>query len=351
LLVEIESIPNGERRLFGARLFIDATDSYSPIARQLNENQTITHVCPTVGTVARGFVKGTDPDQVDFTVGEILVSKEDAKDHRQLIWDGFGGKAQSDEFTTHLFFYDVVSSPANKSLLALFERYFESLPEYKRQGTQWRVVRPVFGYIPSLHSQRWINQRTTATDRVMLIGEALGLLSPVTLGGVGQYLRNLHRSTHLTSLALNADLLDANALSEVSSYEPRMASMTNFAEFIRPTSSKEPPAVNETLNAIMAALHSLDLRVRHDLFQDKLTLGLLKNLFARTARLYPRIFRRVREHLGARGTFWCLASVAEAILRERRGVKMQEFEKNNKEAVREFTRYINFYKNRQNKHE
>jgi hypothetical protein len=69
----------------------------------------------------------------------------------------------------------------------------------------------------------------------------------------------------------------------------------------------------------MAALHDLDVRVRRELFQDRMSFSALRSLLSRTAKLYPRIFqRRVREHLGARGTFWWLASIAEAAFSERR---------------------------------
>ncbi|HEV7905865.1 MAG TPA: hypothetical protein VGO96_18645, partial [Pyrinomonadaceae bacterium] len=77
--------------------------------------------------------------------------------------------------------------------------------------------------------------------------------------------------------------------------------------------------VNETLNAVMAALHGLDVRVRRELFQDRMSFSAFKSLLSRTAKLYPRIFqRRVREHLGVRGTFWWLAGIAEAAFSERR---------------------------------
>jgi hypothetical protein len=76
-------------------------------------------------------VRGVEPDQVDFNASEILVSKDDVRDHRQLIWEGFAGNRARDEYSTYLFFYDAVDSPADKSLLALFERYFEQLPLYK----------------------------------------------------------------------------------------------------------------------------------------------------------------------------------------------------------------------------
>ncbi|MBA2340252.1 MAG: hypothetical protein H0V88_07640, partial [Pyrinomonadaceae bacterium] len=43
-----------------------------------------------------------------------------------------------------------------------------------------------------------------------------------------------------------------------------------------------------------------------------------KELLSRTARLYPRIFQRLREHLGARGTLWWLAGIGEAVWHDRR---------------------------------
>ena len=346
--VEVEETRTGRRKLFRARLLVDATGANSPISRQLNDGHALTHVCPTVGTLARGFVRGEEPDQVDFSVGEILVSNEDAQDHRQLIWEGFAGNRLRDEYTTYLFFYDAVNSPADKSLLALFERYFEALPRYKRAGTRWRVMKPVFGYIPSFHQHGWGNRKRTAENRVMLIGDSAGLSSPLTFCGFGSHVRNLQRLTHLTELALAADMLDAAALSEVNAYEPRVAQMSSFAEFLRPTAKSEPAAVNETLNAVMAALHSLDERVRRELFQDRMSFNALRNLLSQTARLYPRIFTRVREHLGARGTFWWLTNIAAAAFSERRGARsLKATAEPGPDAAQEFAHHVRLYKNGQ----
>jgi lycopene cyclase CruA len=348
VLVEVEDTRTGKRSLFKARLFVDATDENSPVSRQLNDARSMTHICPTVGTVARGFARGNEPDQVDFTVGEILVSREDARDHRQLIWKGFAGSPLRDEFTTHLFFYDAVDSPADKSLLALFERYFEQLPGYKRTGAQWRVIKPVFGYAPAFQRRglREGRRRSTAEDRVLLVGEACGQSSPLTFNGFGSHVRNLQSQTHLTELALKADLLDASSLSEINSREPRVAELASFAEFLRPTPKSAPSTVNETLNAVMAALHSLDEPVRRELFQDRMSFGALKRLLSRTAKLYPRIFQRVREHLGARGTFWWLTSIAAAAFSERSKSRLSlKDEHQTEEAAREFARHLRLYKN------
>jgi lycopene cyclase CruA len=351
-VVEAEETRTGKRRLFATRLFVDSMGTNSPVARQLNGGRAATHVSPTVGTVARGFARGDEPDKVDFHVGEILVSNEDAHDHRQLIWEGFAGSPRRDEYTTYLFFYDAVDSPADKSLLALFERYFESLPNYKRTGAQWRVLKPVFGYIPGFHHHGLVGRRRRAADdRVMLVGDATGLSTPLTFCSFGSHVRHLQRLTHLTDLALKADMLDAASLSEINTHSPRVTQVTSLAEFLRPTPKSAPSAVNETLNAVMAALHSLDERVRCELFQDRMTFGALRNLLSRTIQLYPRILQRVREHLGARGTLWWLANVAEVLLHERRGARsaaaalQPENSDPEENAAREFERHLAIYKN------
>jgi lycopene cyclase CruA len=346
--VEVEEARTRRRRLFAARLFIDATGAESQVARQLNSHRSITHVCPTVGTVARGFVRGEEPEKVDFRVGEILVSTEDASDHRQLIWEGFAGNPQRDEYTTCLFFFDAVDSPADKSLLALFERYFETVARYKRTGAQWRVKRPVFGFLPSSQQHGLTAQRVTAAARVMLVGDAAGVVASPLAFGFGSFVRNLKRLTHLTDLALKADLLDEASLAQINAGEPRVAQISSLAEFLRPTPRSAPFTVNETLNAVMAALHDLDEGVRREMFQDRMTWTTLKNLFSRTAKLYPRIFQRMREHLGARGTFWWLAQIAGVVLQERRDAQAGALPENltlAEEPAEEFARQARLYKN------
>ncbi|MCA1630088.1 MAG: hypothetical protein LC785_13050, partial [Acidobacteria bacterium] len=117
-----------------------------------------------------------------------------------------------------------------------------------------------------------------------------------------------------------SDALDAHSLASVACAEPRASHASHLAEFLRPgaRAAREPATVNETLNAVAAALHDLDESVRRELFRDQLSFGALRSLVSRTVRLYPRILQRVREHFGARGTFLWLAHAADAALRERR---------------------------------
>jgi lycopene cyclase CruA len=347
--VEVEETRTGRRKLFGARLFVDATGASSPVARQLNDGRAMTHVRPTVGTIARGFVRGTEPDRADFGVGEILVSREDARDHRQLLWGGFGGNARRDEYQTSLFFYDAVKTPADKSLLSLFEKYFEALPAYKRTGAQWRVVQPVFGFAPGFHTRVRRSEAGRSTEnRVLLIGDAAVASASRSFCGFGAQARSLRRVTHLVELALKANLLDASSLAEINNSQPRVAPLANLSELMRPAPRSAPPVVNETMNALMSALHDLDERVRREFFQDRMSLGAFKNLLTRTFKLYPRIFQHAREQMGTRGTFWWLAGIAESMLHERRRGRARTpmaRATDEEDAIENFSRAVAFYQN------
>lgn len=318
VLIECEDLGNGRRKLFAAKLFVDATGTNSPVSRQINDGRSITHVCPTVGTVARGFERGTDEKSVDFSVGEILVSTEDSAENRQLIWEGFAGNPRKDEYTTYLFFYDSVDSPADKSLFGLFENYFEKLPDYKTKNGAWRVVKPVFGYIPSVHHKGWKNVKKTSADRVLLVGDAAGLSSPLTFCGFGSHVRNLQKLTLATENALRENAFDEDSLSKINAYEPRVVQMSSLAEFMRPAQSSKSSTVNETMNAVMSALSELDSSISRELFQDRIGFDSFKKVLAKTALIHPKVFKLMFEHLGAKGAFWWIAKIAENAFDEKR---------------------------------
>ncbi|HEX8289362.1 MAG TPA: hypothetical protein VF556_15280 [Pyrinomonadaceae bacterium] len=318
VIIECEDAVTGKKRLFSAKLFVDATGTNSVVSRQINAGKSITHVCPTVGTVARGFKRGDSAKEVDFGVGEILVSTEDASDHRQLIWEGFAGNPSKDEYTTYLFFYDSIESKADKSLFRLFEEYFEKLPDYKTKNGAWRVVKPVFGYIPSVHHHGWNNVKKTAIDRVLLIGDAAGLSSPLTFCGFGSHVRNLRKLTDLTEISLNENQLTENFLAKINSYEPRVAQMSSLAEFMRPMPNSKSSVVNETMNAVMAALRSSDAEISREMFQDRISFASFRRVLLKTARIHPKVFKLMFEHLGLKGAFWWISNIAEAAVHERK---------------------------------
>src|SRR3989442_221236 len=68
---------DGQKHSYAAQLLIDGMGSTSPIACQLNCGRPFSLVCPTVGTVARGYKQGETAGAIDPAIGEILVTTED----------------------------------------------------------------------------------------------------------------------------------------------------------------------------------------------------------------------------------------------------------------------------------
>ncbi len=328
VVIECENSADGKKRFFSAKLFVDATGTNSKVSRQINGGRSITHICPTVGTVAAGFVRGKGEKEVDFSVGEILVSTQDISENRQLMWEGFAGNPEKDEYTTYLFFYDSVESESNKSLFDLFENYFEKLPEYKTKSKNWKIVKPVYGYIPSVHHQGWNSVKKTAADRILLVGDAAGLSSPLTFCGFGSHVRNLKKLTDAVENALCENAFDEKTLVNINAYEPNVAQMSSLAEFMRPMPNSKPFVVNETMNAVMKALSELDSEISREMFQDRIPFASFKKILAKTAKIHPKVFKLMFDHLGTKGAFWWIANIAEA------GVNEWKKEKNGKSRKR-----------------
>ena len=146
---------SGQKRSFAARLLIDGMGSTSPIACQLNCGWPFSLVCPTVGTVARGYKQGNIPGAIDPEVGEVLVTTEDAHNGRQLIWEAFPGAG--DQVAIYLFHYAGVGTSVD--LLELFDRFFEQLPSYKDTS----VEKPKHQKNSSTPSDRLLVGRILAT--------------------------------------------------------------------------------------------------------------------------------------------------------------------------------------------
>ncbi len=88
---------------------------------------------------------------------------------------------------------------------------------------------------------------------------------------------------------------------------------------MRPTEKGKSSAVNETMNAVMSALSSLDTCISQELFQDGISFGSFKKILAKTAKIHPQVFKKMFEHLGAKGAFWWIANISEAAWREKSG--------------------------------
>lgn len=248
--IEASDRRSGQTLTVTGRLLVDAMGTASPIAWQLNQGRPFNSVCPTVGAI----VSGMDPQVWDSIYGDVLYSHGDISRGRQLIWELFPGAGN--ELTIYLFHYHQINPQNPGSLLEMYEDFFAILPEYRRcdlDELTW--IKPTFGYIPGYFSHR-SGDRSVAFDRLVAIGDAASLQSPLVFTGFGSLVRNLPRLTDLLATALKHDLLTAQHLNKIRAYQSNTAVTWLFSRgMMVPMGKSLPPnRINAMLNTFFGIL-------------------------------------------------------------------------------------------------
>ncbi|MEO0535252.1 MAG: flavin-dependent dehydrogenase [Cyanobacteria bacterium P01_A01_bin.123] len=262
-----ESNRQTQHRIQG-RLLVDAMGTASPIAWQLNGGRAFDSVCPTVGACISG---GIAPEVWNSDYGDVLFSHGDISRGRQLIWELFPGR--DNELTVYLFHYHQVNPENPGSLLEMYEDFFHILPEYRRcdlDKLTWR--KPTFGYIPGHFSTR-AEERTVAFDRLVAIGDAASLQSPLVFTGFGSLVRNLPRLTELLDTALRYDLLRDRHLNQIRAFQSNIAVTWLFSRgMMVPTHEFIPPQrINSMLNTFFGVLGQQSPDVANRFIKDRAT--------------------------------------------------------------------------------
>ncbi|MEB3340827.1 flavin-dependent dehydrogenase [Okeania sp.] len=284
VVVYTQNLSTKTEQIFSGRLLIDAMGTASPIAWQLNGKRAFDSVCPTVGAVIDG---GFEPGVWDSNYGDVLNSHGDISRGRQLIWELFPGK--DNELTIYLFHYHQVHPENPGSLLEMYEDFFTILPEYRRCDLDKLVwKKPTFGYIPGHFSIKG-SDRQVAFDRLVCIGDAASLQSPLVFTGFGSLVRNLPRLTELLDTALKYDLLSANNLNKIRAYQSNIAITWLFSKgMMVPTGKFLPPQkINSILNTFFGLLADSPPEVADTFIKDRADWWTFTKLALKAARINP----------------------------------------------------------------
>ena len=210
----------GAPRSLHARIVVDAMGHRSPIALQQRAGQRPDGVCVQVGSCARGpWVSQWDKKGDFFVTADHARRRKDAR--VQYFWQAFPSSGSASERSTYLFSY-FRPSQGNPSLIDVMEDYWRALPDYQKIGgglEQVDVERIVFGWFPTYKSNSPLAPRF---DRVLSVGDASAVQSPISFGGFCAMLRHLPRYTRGLDLALNQDRLSARDLSLLAPYFPNL---------------------------------------------------------------------------------------------------------------------------------
>ncbi|GBF81708.1 lycopene cyclase CruA [Aphanothece sacrum FPU1] len=294
--LDLVNLDTGEPKQVRGRLLMDAMGTTSPIAWQLNGKQTFNSVCPTVGAI----IEGLSSEVWDAKYGDVLNSHGDISRGRQLIWELFPG--EGNELTFYLFHYHEVHPDNPGSLLEMYEDFFTILPEYRRcdvENLVWK--KPTFGYIPG-HFTMGKRDRLVAFDRLLAIGDAASLQSPLIFTGFGSLVRNLGKLTRLLDKALKNDNLTAENLNKIRAYQSNVAVTWLFSKgMMVPTGKVLPPQrINEMLNTFFGLLADSPPEVSDTFIKDKTTWLMFTRLALKAARKNPILLLWIWEMAGSK---------------------------------------------------
>jgi lycopene cyclase CruA len=305
VLVKVKHLPSQVEQEISGRLLVDAMGTASPIAWQLNGGRAFDSVCPTVGAVIE---KGFAPGVWDSQYGDVLYSHGDISRGRQLIWELFPG--EDEELTIYLFHYHEVNPENPGSLLEMYEDFFTILPEYRRCDMDELVwKKPTFGYIPG-HFSMGSSDRTVAFDRLIAIGDAASLQSPLVFTGFGSLVRNLERLTKLLDTALKHNLLRFSHLNQIRAYQSNVAVTWLFSKgMMVPTGKFIPPQrINSMLNTFFGLLADEPPEVADNFIKDKCDWFTFNHLALKAARKNPALLLWIWELAGAKDLVRWLAN-------------------------------------------
>ncbi|CAN6471945.1 unnamed protein product [Victoria cruziana] len=280
-----------EEEFLSARLLIDAMGNFSPIVKQVRSGKKPDGVCLVVGSCSRGF-KNNNTSDVIFSSSSI---KTIGKSKLQYFWEAFPAGSGPTDRTTYMFTY-LDPKPGCPTLEQLLEDYWDLMPTYQGVDIEdLEILRVIFGIFPTYQD----SPLQTPFNRILQVGDASGIQSPVSFGGFGSITRNLNRLASGIYEALSGDFLDETSLSLLNPYMPNLSSSWLFqrAMSARSDINVSPDFINELLYVNFQSMKKLGDPVLRPFLQDVVqfwplakTLG---TIILSQPKILPSIFKQV----------------------------------------------------------
>ncbi|XP_042398217.1 uncharacterized protein LOC121988717 isoform X1 [Zingiber officinale] len=274
-----------------SRLIIDSMGNFSPIVKQIRSCRKPDGVCLVVGSCSRGFDENTSSD----IIFSCSSSKKIEDTQLQYFWEAFPAGSGPTDRTTYLFTY-VQAKPGSPKLEDLFEDYWDLLPSY--QGVpieRLEILRVIYGIFPTYRD----SPLPAAFDRILQVGDASGIQSPVSFGGFGSMSRHLNRLSNGICDAVTGNFLDAYNLSMLNPYMPNLSASWLFQRAMSAKDHTEvsPTFINELLYLNFQTMQKLGDAVIRPFLQDVIQfVPLVKTLgsvMLTQPQILPSIFKQV----------------------------------------------------------
>ena len=266
------------------RLVVDCMGHRSPIALQQRGGQKPDGVCVQVGccATADGFAQWGQTGDFFCTAGDASAGGPSGRARVQHFWQAFPTSSdEENERSTYMFTY-LKPSPEMPSLVDTLEAFWTALPGYQRLDgredplAELIVSRVVFGWFPTYRRNAPLQP---SFDRILSVGDASAVQSPISFGGFCAMLRHLPRLRSGIDLALRSDSLSRDELALLAPYLPNLSSawMSSAAMTARPYADRAPPSpiVNQLLEGNFKVMSELPRKEAITFFRDVTTLKTL----------------------------------------------------------------------------
>lgn len=231
-------------------------------------------------------------------------TKESSGQH-QYFWEAFpvsigrNGVEETDVKTTYMFTY-MDAELERPSLMTLMEDYWNLLPIYqpsiKDPEKDLDVKRVLFAYFPTYRDSplkpNW--------SRLLSVGDASGIQSPLSFGGFGALTRHLRRQATAISEALENDCLHKDDLGLINAYTPNLSAAWMFQKAMSVPKNKngvDPQFVNRLLATNFEIMNDMGERTLLPFLQDVVRidglLGSLSRSFIKDPTFTPQIVLHV----------------------------------------------------------
>jgi flavin-dependent dehydrogenase len=302
-----------------ARLVLDCMGFQSPIVRQIRDDRKPDGVCVVVGSCA-------EADAFDNSSADLIRTVTDIEeDYRgQYFWEAFPASTGPRDRTTYMFTY-MDADESRPSIASMLDDYWDLMPLYQGLDSieDAKLKRVLFGLFPTYRD----SPLKTEFDRVLAIGDASGIQSPLSFGGLAAILRHISRITGACEEALDADCLDREALRTVNAYQPALSAAWLFQKCMSVEVGSRPKRdfINRLMRINFNVMSRLGEDVLRPFLQDVVTFkGLGKTLVSMTLTeplFVPEILMNAGvgpildwfKHFAALGAYDFLASPAAAL--------------------------------------
>ena len=214
------------------------------------------------------------------------------------------------------------------SLLQLFEDYWKLLPTYQpsieNPETDLDIRRILFAFFPTYRD----SPLKPEFSRVLAVGDASGIQSPLSFGGFGALTRHLDRIGGAISEALITDCLHKDDLGLINDYQPNLSAAWMFqkAMSVKMGQKVDPKFVNRLLATNFEVMDNMGPKTMKPFLQDVVRfdglVGSLAGSFAADPTFMPQIVATVGlpelirwlGHVGNMGLYSILDNVAAPLV-------------------------------------